>query len=437
MDFSIPAGLSEEANSRLQELIQDYQDGDVTAKGYCKKRHEILSKYGLESSPLGSPSSNLPRKSVHVRNHSLASTIRSQRSQRSHSQAINDNYSIDTASMPESRRNSIYKVTTRNSSVLNSMASPLGSPAKVLDYGETDSCYNPMIPLLPRNNSPPMTDSLPAILRARSRLYERETAILGINHKNKETGISWDKLYLRAERVAHELTKHKLYKMDKVLLWFNRGDIVEFTVSLLGCFIAGMVAVPVSLETYSLSEISQIVDLTSATYSLIADECLKQIDNLHFEGNSKIKLTKSGFLSRMVFIRTDDMGTYSKAKKSNPTFDIPNVSYIEFTRTPLGRLSGVVMKHKILSKQLETMASMLNSRRKPQWTKGDIERSYKNKRTSSRYTMLSSLDPTRSTGLIFGILFNIYTGNLLITVDDKLAFNSTWSVRKYHQQTPS
>ena len=195
MDFSIPAGLSEEANSRLQELIQDYQDGDVTAKGYCKKRHEILSKYGLESSPLGSPSSNLPRKSVHVRNHSLASTIRSQRSQRSHSQAINDNYSIDTASMPESRRNSIYKVTTRNSSVLNSMASPLGSPAKVLDYGETDSCYNPMIPLLPRNNSPPMTDSLPAILRARSRLYERETAILGINHKNKETGISWDKLY--------------------------------------------------------------------------------------------------------------------------------------------------------------------------------------------------------------------------------------------------
>ncbi|CUS23639.1 LAQU0S11e00914g1_1 [Lachancea quebecensis] len=417
MDFHIPPWLPEEASTRLRELIKDYHDGDVTAKGYLKKRQEILDKHNPTAYPLGSPTSAQTRGSIHIRNHSLASTIKSQRSSVAQS---NDNYSIDTTPMLNSRNNSIYKVTTRNSSVLNSKTNTLASPVKSLGDDTPGSCYKPMIPLLPRTESPPMTDSLPSILRARSQLYERETAFMSINNKNKETGISWDRLYLRAEKVAHELAKHKLYKMDKVLLWFNKEDLVEFTVSLLGCFIAGMVAVPVSLETYSLSEISQIVGLTNAGFTLIAENCLKQIDSLQFDGNNKVRLTKSGFLSDITFITTDDLGTYSKAKKNNPTFDIPSVSYIEFTRTPLGRLSGVVMKHKILSKQLETMAGILNSRRKAHWSKGDIERSYRNKRTGSRYTMLSSLDPTRSTGLIFGVLFNIYTGNLLMTVDDRL-----------------
>ncbi|SCV05494.1 LANO_0H08724g1_1 [Lachancea nothofagi CBS 11611] len=419
MDFSIPPGLPVKEVTKLQELTQEYHDGDVTMKGYNRKRQEILERGGLSGTPIGSPTSNVKRYPGHARNHSLASTVRSRRSQTTPQK---DNYTVDTSSLLSSRQNSLsmYKVTTRNSSSLNSKASPIKSLGESGAAEPTSPIYKPMVPLLPRTESAPMSDSLPYILRARSQLYEREAAFISINYKNKENAITWDKLYLRAERVAYELTKHKLYKMAKVLLWFNKDDLVEFTVSLLGCFIAGMVAVPVSLQTYSLSEITQIVGLTSATLSLISEDCLKQIDHLEYGDNSKIKLTKNGFLSQMTFVMTEDLGIYSKAKKNKPTFDIPNVSYIEFTRTPLGRLSGVVIKHKILTKQLETMASILNSRRQPHWTTGDVKRSYKNRRTNSRYTVLSSLDPTRSTGLIFGVLFNIFTGNLLLTVDDRL-----------------
>ncbi|SCU86619.1 LAME_0D06964g1_1 [Lachancea meyersii CBS 8951] len=419
MDLSLPAGLSMEAKSKLQKLIQEFEDGDLTAKGYYKKRHELMELNGISASPVQSPRSAAHQNFPHTRNHSLSSTIRSHRSQGTPKK---DNYVLNTSPTLNSRQtsSSTYRVTTRNSSLLNSGACSLTSVRAGGEEGSSASLYRPMIPLLPRTENSPVSDSLPYILRSRSQLYERETAFTCVNHKNKESSISWDKLYLRAERVAHEIEKHRLYKMAKVLLWFNKDDLVEFAVSILGCFIAGMVAVPVSLQTYSLGEIIQIVGLTSATLTLISEHCLKQIDNLEYGDSAKVKLTKDGALSQMTFISTEDLGVYSKAKKNKPLFEIPSVSYIEFTRTPLGRLSGVVIKHKMLSKQLETLANILNSRREKHWTTGDVRRSYKNKRTPSRYTILSSLDPTRSSGLIFGVLFNIYTGNLLMTVDDSL-----------------
>ncbi|SCW02055.1 LAFE_0E13168g1_1 [Lachancea fermentati] len=408
MDFSVPTNLRSDVQAQLQEHIQDYKDGNLTAKGYLKKRQQLLEKNGVVA-PVSSLGGNSPSKRFHGRNHSLASTIRSQNF---------DNMSVSStvyASQQESP--SFYRVTTVNSSSLNT-----SSPAGSLEFKNEDGTtrYKPMIPLLPRASSAPMSESLPSILRARSQMYEKETAMISISSKGKENYISWEKLYLRAAKVAHELQKNKLYKMDKVLLWYNREEVVEFTVSLMGCFIAGMVAVPVSFETYSLNDVSQIITLTGSKFALISEECLRQLDHLHVSGNSKIKLTKSGFFSQVTYLKTDDLGTYAKARKTTPTFDIPNVCYIEFTRTPLGRLSGVVMKHKILYKQLETMTCILNSRRKSHWKKGDIKRPHKSKKSYSHYVILNSLDPTRSTGLILGVLFNIYSGNLLLTVDDRL-----------------
>lgn len=111
---------------------------------------------------------------------------------------------------------------------------------------------------------------------------------------------------------------------------------------------------------------------------------------------------------------------YSKAKKSVPTFDIPNVSYIEFTRTPLGRLSGVVMKHKVLAGQFDNMARILDSRESTSRKSSKIIRNFRNTKTRSSHVILNSLDPTRSTGLVFGVLFNIFSGNVLINVDRTL-----------------
>ncbi|SCU97294.1 LAMI_0F09538g1_1 [Lachancea mirantina] len=409
MDFSIPSFLPNDAVRRLQEHVRDYKEGDLTSKGYIKKRQELLKEYTSSATShhrSSSVRSTLsPKSKSHARNHSLASSTQSRV------------FDVDSSTVSR-QGSSIYRVTTCKSNSFTAQ-SPTTSYTVMGDRALGPS-YQPMIPLVPRKDPSPLIESLPSILRGRSQLYEKEIAFVSINRKIKESVVTWDKLYLRAERIAHEISKHKLYKMDKILLWYNKDEIIEYAVALMGCFIAGMIAVPVSFETYTMSDITQIVSLTSSKFVLISESCLRQIDNLHVANSTKIKLTKSDIFSRMTFVKTDELGTYTKAKKNTPTFDIPSVSYIEFTKTPLGRLSGVVMKHKTLSRQLETMASTLNSRSKVQWRKGDIRRSHKGQKSSSRYVILNSLDPTRSTGLILGLLFNIFTGNLMINVDESI-----------------
>ncbi|AAS51149.2 ACL079Cp [Eremothecium gossypii ATCC 10895] len=420
MDFSIPAHLSAEAVGQLQELIQDYKDGNLTAKGYASKRAQVLERgagspvrdgasmcsgAGVPTpQALASPLSCLSAGTgFHGREQSVSSTIRTSGQQ----------------DMQSTGSFSLYRVTTSNS---NTMA--------VRGYGDGRGAprperrtYQPLIPLLPRSaeGAPAHLDSLPSVLRGRSQTYDRETAMVSISARGKENSITWEKLYLRAEKVAHELGKTKVYKMNKLLLWYDPGEAIEFAVALLGCFIAGTIAVPVSFETYTLQEIVEIIKQTNAKSILISEECSKQLDTLYVNSRSKLKLLKSNFFSQLTFIKTDDLGTYAKAKRSTPAFDIPNVAYIEFTRTPLGKLSGVVMKHQVLTRQFENFTAILNSRSKKNWRKGDIRRPYtRGKERFMRYVILSSLDSTRSTGLVLGTLFNIFSGNLLVCVHPHL-----------------
>lgn len=206
MDFSIPPTLPLDLQSRLNELIQDYKDENLTRKGYETKRKQLLDKFEISQmrpyTPLRSPNSR-KSKHLHRRNTSLASSI---------------------TSLPNSidRRHSIYRVTTINSTSANntprrrskrytaSLQSSL--PGSSDENGSVkDAVYNPMIPLLPRHTGAEntssgdsaMTDSLPLILRGRFEHYDGQTAMISINSKGKETFITWDKLYLKAERVAH------------------------------------------------------------------------------------------------------------------------------------------------------------------------------------------------------------------------------------------
>lgn len=442
-DLSIPTNLPSRLQNQLNELVQDYEDENLTLKGYETKRKNILDQYAnSQRNPLTPVKSSTKRLGTfHARNQSWGSAIRT--SQNSpfngdnssitssvYQSPINDVNTINSSQKNQhqqhNRHHSLYRVTTVNSN--SGYSSPTtkhkASSSVQLSIPSNEISgvpYNPMIPLLPREENSVTSDSLPSILRGRFEHYAAEIAFISVNEKGKETSITWDKLYLRSEKIAYILNKEHLYKMDKVLLWYNKNEVIEFTVALLGCFIAGMVGVPVSFETYSLGEIIEIIKLTNSKHVLISNDCHNQLDNLHTtSNNTKVKLVKNDFFSQINFIRTDDLGSYTKARKTMPTFDIPNVSYIEFTRTPLGRLSGVVMKHKVLSNQFKTLASILNSRAMPHWKKKDVIRSFHKRVALSKYTILNSLDPTRSTGLVLGVLFNIFTGNQLISIDHRL-----------------
>ncbi|GAV54352.1 hypothetical protein ZYGR_0AL00840 [Zygosaccharomyces rouxii] len=443
LDLSVPPNLPIHLRNQISELVRDYKEENLTLKGYEAKRKHLLDQYAngqrFPLTPLRSPTRRPP--TFHKRNQSWGSSIWSHggsyyNDTNSITSSVYQGNPVDHNSSSgserpylfqrgQSGRQSIYRVTTVNSNSSYSTPKTRYNASSVhlsIPSNEISGVpYNPMIPLLPREINPTNSYSLTSVLRGRFENYPGETAMISVNEKGKETHISWDKLYLRAEKVAQILSKEKLYKMDKVLLWYNKNEIIDFTVALLGCFIAGMVAVPVSFEIYSLGEITEIIKLTSSKFVLISEECYDQLENLYSTSNhNRIKVIKSEFFSQISFIKTDDLGQYSKAKKTTPTFDIPNVSYIEFTRTPLGRLSGVVMKHKILFNQYNIFANILNSRAMPHWKKGDIKKAFKEKDSSEKYTILNSLDPTRSTGLVLGVFFTIFSGNVLISVDHRL-----------------
>ncbi|CCK71744.1 Cmr2p KNAG_0H03290 [Huiozyma naganishii CBS 8797] len=474
LDFSIPPSLPVDVQEKLNELIQDYRDESLTVKGYEKKRAWILDRYQekMGQKLMRSATNVDKRKNIHIpgRNQSLSSTLINKNliSPRS---SVNRNSLNDPPSLKSPRKigttseyadspHSIYQVTTNSNKMFSDLSSsgdlfrtPTRQNAKsngrntssvqlslpshdVLDDNQE---YIPMIPLLPRVTNidhaefSPNQSSLLSILRGRFEHQESQTAMIAINSKGKETFITWDKLYLRAEKVAHELGKSKLYKMDKVLLWYNKSESVTFIVALLGCFIAGMVAVPISFETYSLAEIMEIIKSTNTKTILISNECHKQLDSLHSTTtNTKVKLNRNELFRDISFLRTDDLGTYSKAKKQSPTFEVPNIAYIEFTRTPLGRLSGVVMKHNILIEQFNAMADILNSKKMPYWKKTNIRKPFNRrvpltiatKESNAKFMILNTLDPTRSTGLVLGVLFNIFSGNVFVTVDNKLITKS-------------
>lgn len=459
-DLSVPANLPIHLRNQISELVRDYKEQNLTLKGYEAKRKHLLDQYATGQrfplTPLRSPTRRIP--ALHMRNQSWGSSIRSHggsyyndtnsitsslyqgnsadyngtnNNNSSSNGNNNSNYNGSGSDTPyafqrgQSGRQSVFRVTTVNSnsgySTPRTRRDASSVHLSIPSNGISGVPYYPMVPLLPREENPGNSDSLTSVLRGRFEKYPIETAMISINEKGKETHISWDKLYLRAEKVAHTLSKEKLYKLDKVLLWYNKNEIIDFTVALLGCFIANMVAVPVSFEIYSLSEITEIIKLTGSKSVLISEDCYDQLENLYSTSNhNRIKVIKSEFFSQISFIKTDNLGQYSKAKKAAPTFDTPHISYIEFTRTPLGRLSGVVMKHKVLFNQYNTFANILNSRAMPHWKKGNIKKAFKSGDFSQRYTILNSLDPTRSTGLVLGVFFNIFSGNLLISVDHRL-----------------
>ena len=102
----------------------------------------------------------------------------------------------------------------------------------------------------PHNKTVPMSnfDNIGAVLRHRARSNGRQPAYWVLDSKGKETAsITWEKLASRAEKVAQVIRdKSNLYRGDRVALVYRDTEVIEFAVALMGCFIAGVVAVPIN-----------------------------------------------------------------------------------------------------------------------------------------------------------------------------------------------
>jgi hypothetical protein len=103
------------------------------------------------------------------------------------------------------------------------------------------------------NTSMSKFDNIAAVLRHRARTTAKLPAYWVLDGKGKEiASITWDKLASRAEKVAQVIRdKSSLYRGDRVALIYRDTEIIDFAIALMGCFIAGVVAVPINdLQDY-------------------------------------------------------------------------------------------------------------------------------------------------------------------------------------------
>ena len=274
----------------------------------------------------------------------------------------------------------------------------------------------------PHDANTPMSkfDNIAAVLRHRSRTTAKAPAYWVLDGKGKETAsITWDKLSSRAEKVAQVIRdKSSLYRGDRVALIYRDSEIIDFAIALLGCFVAGVVAVPINdLEDYP--KLNVILTSTQAHLALTTDNNLKTFQR-------DITTQKLNWPRGVEWWKTNEFGGFHPKRKDEvPPLTVPDLAYIEFSRAPTGDLRGVVMSHRTIMHQMACLSAIIST--VPTGAGGDTFNAGlrdKNGRlmaggSSRGETLLSYLDPRQGIGMILGVLLTVYGGHTTVWMENK------------------
>ncbi|EEQ89866.1 AMP binding domain-containing protein [Blastomyces dermatitidis ER-3] len=245
-------------------------------------------------------------------------------------------------------------------------------------------------------------DNLPAVVRHRARTHPKQPAYWVLDQRGKEiASITWEKLGSRAEKVAQVIRdKSSLYRGDRVALIYRDAEVIEFAVAILGCFIAGVVAVPINnLEDYA--NLNVILTSTQAHLALTTENNLKNFQR-------DITTQKLTWPRGVEWWKTNEFGSYHPKKKDDtPALVVPDLAYIEFSRAPTGDLRGVVMSHRTIMHQMTCLSAIVAS------ASPDGTRQAK----PHGETLISYLDPRQSIGMILGVLLTVYGGHTTVWLE--------------------
>ncbi|KAL6404115.1 acyl CoA ligase-like protein [Ilyonectria robusta] len=273
----------------------------------------------------------------------------------------------------------------------------------------------------PHDDSTPMSkfDNIAAVLRHRGRTTPKRPAYWVLDSKGKEiASITWEKLASRAEKVAQVIRdKSSLYRGDRVALVYRDSEVIDFAIAMMGCFIAGVVAVPINdLQDYQ--RLNQVLTSTQAHLALTTDNNLKAFQR-------DITTQKLTWPKGVEWWKTNEFGGYHPKKKDDvPALSVPDLAYIEFSRAPTGDLRGVVLSHRTIMHQMACMSAVISTI--PSNGPGDtFNPSLRDKNGrligggASSEILLSYLDPRQGIGMILSVLMTVYGGHTTVWFDNK------------------
>ncbi|KAA8893051.1 hypothetical protein FN846DRAFT_788476 [Sphaerosporella brunnea] len=300
-------------------------------------------------------------------------------------------------------------------------------PPPMLNTGDLPSpgVTNTLMPLEPRdvpfaiddphNPNIPMSkfDNIAIVLRHRARSIPKQQAYIVLDNKGKEVAAcSWEKLGARAEKVAQVIReKSGLYRGDRVALVYRDVELIDFAVALLGCFIAGVVAVPINnMEDYP--KLNFILTSTQAHLALTTDSNLKAFQR-------ELATQKLAWPRGVEWWKTNEFGSFHAKKNEDvPPLQVPDLAYIEFSRAPTGDLRGVVLSHRTIMHQMGTLSAIINT--VPSDSRDTFDKSLRDKTGRplaggpAGEILVSYLDPRQGIGLIHSVLMAVYGGQTTV-----------------------
>ncbi|KAI9833989.1 MAG: hypothetical protein M1826_005894 [Phylliscum demangeonii] len=271
----------------------------------------------------------------------------------------------------------------------------------------------------PHDGNVPMSrfDNLPSVLRYRGRANAKRPAYWVLDSKGKEiASITWEKLASRAEKVAQVIRdKSNLYRGDRVALIYRDTEVIEFAVALMGCFVAGVVAVPINNhEDYQ--KLNFILTSTQAHLALTTDNNLKAFQR-------DITTQKLTWPRGVEWWKTNDF--HPKKKEDVPPLSIPDLAYIEFSRGPTGEMRGVVLSHRTIMHQMACLSATIATVPTSGGRRGASNSGLRDKNgrlvsdLGAAEIMLSYLDPRQGIGMIMAVLLTVYGGHTTVWMESR------------------
>ncbi|KAI9751408.1 MAG: hypothetical protein M4579_006091 [Chaenotheca gracillima] len=275
----------------------------------------------------------------------------------------------------------------------------------------------------PHNANVPMSkfDNIASVLRHRAKSHPKQPAYWVIDSRGKEiASITWEKLASRAEKVAQVIRdKSNLYRGDRVALIYRDTEIIEFAVAILGCFIAGVVAVPIN-NSEDYQKLNVILTSTQAHLALTTDNNLKAFQR-------EITTQKLNWPRGVEWWKTNEFGSFHPKRKDEvPPLVVPDLAYIEFSRAPTGDLRGVVMSHRTVMHQMACLSAVISTAPTSASSGDTFHAGLRDKNgkllvgAGQGEILLSYLDPRQSIGMILGVLLMVYGGHTTIWTEARV-----------------
>lgn len=233
-------------------------------------------------------------------------------------------------------------------------------------------------------------------------------AFTQVDDKGKESiSLTWEKLTARAEKVASVIRdKSGLQVGDCIALLYRKIETIDFIVSLLGCFLAGMVAVPINAAE-ELSELWFILRVSKVHLILTTDSNLKTL-------TKNMKLRNLDFPKDLDWWPTNDFGSlYThqlKSGKYSPIRSTP-LAYIEYTKSINGELKGVAVSHQTIMSQCHSFTAATTDTVIFTSSEDGITSVLPNWDTQGTDTVLTYIEPRQQLGLNLSILCSIHSGS--------------------------